>query len=189
VDCAWRGPGAPPGDLVSGQFKSIVVSAPCHPLAQAELEQGLPVVCWRSGRTIPAAYAHMHSVMTSMVQEANAWTDSQFSSSAELQEVQAAIRMARGLALRKFDFLLRVPWLLGSLGEAGVKEEVLRQWAEVPAERHDPVTQEFLKEGSILREQIDGLPADGLPCSDLPEPLRRRMGDRSVMALSSSFAE
>ena len=75
--------------------------------------------------------------------------------------------MAAALTKEKIGFLHRVPCLSSRLGEAGVDEEVTRQWTSVAAEEDHPVTSEFLSDASPPRQLIIGLPsgASETPCS------------------------
>ena len=78
-----------------------------------------------------------------------------------------AVRVAAALTKEKIGFLRRVPCLTSRLGEAGVNEEVTRQWTSAAAAEDHPVTSEFLSDASPPRQLIIGLPsgASETPCS------------------------
>ena len=111
------------------------------------------------------------SVLDAMLVASREWAAATFSGHLRhVQECQGSIAMIVTVGRDKLSFLDVIPYLLCRLGEAGVRDRIVRQWREIPAEAHDPVSIEFLMEGTLLRRQIDELP-DG-EC-ELPQPLRR----------------
>ena len=117
------------------------------------------------------AYPKAMSVLTAMLAASREWNARTFSGHVRhLQECQGSIAMIVAVGRDKLGFLDIIPYLLGRLGEAGVRDRILAQWREIPAGAHDDVSKEFLLEGTHLRRQIDELPAG--ECV-LPQPLER----------------
>ena len=117
--------------------------------------------CKRKGRLLSRAYPYGCQALRDGVDEAQAWTVESFKLDHQLwiQTVGAA-RYASDLARKKLHDLDCIPWLLARLLEPGVKEEVLRQFAEAPIESHHPVSLEFLMPGTSMRMHVDDLNDD-----------------------------
>ena len=131
----------------------------CH---ASELQRGEQIVCWREGRILQYAWPHALRELRSGVREAESWTEAEFSPLGLdfISEGQSMAQMASGVALVKLKHLDRLPYLLARWGEGNVKDRALEQFASVSIDMHEPLTTEFLEEGTLLRSIMDS-------CSEL----------------------
>ena len=92
---------------------------------------------------------HLHEtaarVFAEGLSEANSWTGCQWNGELNfLREIQGCVRMAVGMGHDKIDYLDKIPYLFGRLGQPGVRDRVIAQWKSAPAARHAPLSIEFL---------------------------------------------
>ena len=137
-----------------GELERWGGSCSCH---QDAYRAGMAVECWRKGRLLQWAWPHAVRELRLGLREAESWGPDEYAP-LPLQFVdtaQGAARLAHGLALEKLKHLDRLPYLLARWGEGGVKEQALAQFSSVQPQAHEPLTLEFLAEGSRLRATID----------------------------------
>ena len=134
----------------------------CH---EELLLQGESIVCDQKGRRLHQAHPHAMRVLGDLLATANQWSVDFFDGDVVLwQSAQGAVRALHALAVRKLDYLDKVPFLLSRLDEPNIKEKCLRQWESCSITQHHRVTRHFLEPGhrSGLREKVDRcIAADG----------------------------
>jgi hypothetical protein len=131
----------------------------CH---EDELRQRIDIKCFFRGRRVTEAYDYAKRKLTVMLDTCNGWLGEMFDGDASfLQEAQGCVRGLYRLGLTKIDFLRRIPWLLAKLEEAGVKDEVLRQYRTGDPAHHHRVSHEFLHPDSHWLNHIEAICDDG----------------------------
>ena len=141
--------------------------------------------CHRKGRLLPVAHRYAEGILDAGAREEEAWHSAQLGNNLGFLALGVgAVRMAAALTLEKIGFLHREPHILVRLGEAGVQEEMMRQWSSAAEEDHLFVTSEFLSDA--LKLLILGLPRGA---SELPAPLKAVMDSLKEMAIDGSVAE
>jgi hypothetical protein len=104
-------------------------SCTCH---AAEYSARATVICQRKGRLLHVAHQHAEATFANVLAEAGEWLPERFSGSIEfLGELQGVVKMTVALGRDKLDFLTCIPYLFCRLNEAGIRDEVLRQWDSV----------------------------------------------------------
>lgn len=156
----------------------------CH---EGALRAGNDISCPMKGRRLKEAYRHACSVLEDGLATANAWTVVEWSCDmAALLEWQACVRATHHLAMRKLDFLNKVPWLLARLDEPGVRSQCVSQWESCRAASHHRVTHEFLSPSSDLRPLVDAIGEDG---SNVAPRLQREIDSLALIPMDDSVAE
>lgn len=171
--CVWL------GDLMSwGQGCS------CH---EGSLMGGVTVHCDWKGRRLPDAHHHASEVLRRGLAEANAWTPEAWDvDQAMLAQMQSCVRGAYHLAMRKLEFLDRVPYLLASLGRPGVRDRCLEQWEKVAPQDHHKVSREFLDPRGRLRRYVDSMAPDG---SGMAPELQQEVASLAAIPMDDTVVE
>ena len=133
----------------------------CHGL---EDEKNDRLACMYKGRLLPEAFPHATAVLTAAMHEVSSWQTSRLGGNTELlRQAQACMRGTTALVLEKLTYLDEIPYLLARVNEPGIAARCLAQFAEGvdSGATHDPVTLEFLAEGSTLRQQIERMAHEG----------------------------
>ena len=118
--------------------------------------------CLLKGRRLHQAYSHVWTILQSGLEEANSWTDYTWGLGVgTAARLQGAVRMVYHAAQQRLRWLNRIPWLCARIGEPGVAERCLAQWASAPAASHHRVSVRFVAPGGPLRDHVIAVQPDG----------------------------
>lgn len=167
-----------------GSIMSWGQGCSCHNM---ELAGGASVECPWKGRRIKEAYGFATVELEKGLKYANTWGPETWKCNDEnWVEMVGCVRASFHLALRKVAFLDKVPYLLARLGEPGVRDRCLSQWAACPADEHHRVTREFLHPEGGLRCDVEAMSADG---SGMSARLATEVESLAAIPMDDSVAE
>lgn len=137
----------------------------CH--SQAWHTQEERDSCQWKGRRLGEAWQYGMKAMDLALAEIQSWSAADLNDNAELlRQAQACMRGAWLLARDKLAFLDTLPFLLGRLEQAGVRDRVLAQFDECAVNDHDPISVRFLEPGCSFRRDIEAMNPDGSNMSE-----------------------
>ena len=130
--------------------------------------------CIWKGRRLKEAWEHVCSIFAQMFSEANSWVVDPFGAGLNLEELRGCVRTAAAFGKQSLVYLDRIPLLCARLGEAGVRDRCIEQYAEAPRDKHDRVSI------ALLDPELPSLRADVLAIDDSGGGVSSRLGKEIV---------
>ena len=131
----------------------------CHGRGSTAAERA---ACMLKGRRMHHAYKHASESLESALAEVRQWDDGQAGGDTNLlRQTQAVVKGTWHAGMEKLAFLNDIPYLLCRLDQDGVRDRCLEQYDAGGRLAGDPVSDEFLADGSSMRQHVIDMSADG----------------------------
>ncbi|CAK0908732.1 unnamed protein product, partial [Prorocentrum cordatum] len=167
-----------------GRLMAFAGYCPCHP---EKWNTGEKFSCERTGCVLGLAFDYSMAALRAGVAEANSWSADRFGPYPHLaRDGQGMARATLALGALKVKFLDDLPYLIGRLGQPGIKDKCLILYNRHPPEHHDSTTLAVLQPGTALRAAVDAMGSDG---SNMSPSLQREVDSIMFAPLDDTIAE
>ena len=147
---------------------------------------GPAVSCPHQGRRLREAHGHMIAFIREYNTAIANFRPASFDGDLVLlQDAQHVARVGLALLTRKFQWLGQIPWLLVQADTRDGATQCLRQFDEVPVERHHRVSIEFCGRDGALRTLLEQV-SEG---SEVPDALRLEVRSLCLIPITEEKAE
>lgn len=121
----------------------------------------------KTGRRLSEAEVHIQRHLQGGLDETRSWDLNTFTgcSSEDFQYILVSVRSSYSLAMKRFEYIGLLPWLLARLPEPGIRDRCVTQYRTYT--KHHPLTDKFLAPDGELRQHVDAMRADGTGISSL----------------------